>query len=165
MDFSKGVTRSLLLCLLATAVINSCSGNKERKAIVFYIEPIGFEDSLNTIISKGIIGKAAFYKDNKLQIISQNFLTEEYPGMHYLDGLPAGERGIEEGSRKIRAEVTGVPSHNLVLYSLQKYVYKSGKWVKISDMGVMKATSNEKTVYFRDLGKQIINMIVTYTFE
>ena len=153
----------LLICFL----LNRCSDNKKEEN-TFYVEFIGFNDSLGNYLSSNSFGKAVFYKNNQLQILSQNFITEETGDMHYLRGIDKSDANINPGDKKIRIEFIGNYSVDSIQYSLQKYSYENSRWNKISDLGVLKAvTTYKKAKEFsvREFGNQIINTVAAYTFQ
>ena len=156
------------LSLLATFVLTGCSEKSKHASNTFYIELINFNDSLRNFISANSFGKVAFYKNNKMEILSQNFMTEEYPGMHYLEAIPSDWKNIETGENKIRVEFVGNYSIDSIRYSLQKYKYSNNQWNKVSDLGVLKAvTTFKKAKQFsiNEFGKQIVGTVAEYTFH
>lgn len=154
--------------LLSFLTITGCSENSKPAADTYYIELVNFNDSLRNYISTNAFGKVAFYKNNQLQILSQNFITEEYPRMHYLEVIPSDNSSIKTGANKIRVEFVGNYSVDSIRYSLQKYRFKDNQWNKISDLGVLKVvTTFKKAKQFsiNEFGKQIVNTVVEYTFQ
>lgn len=154
--------------LLSFFAMMGCSENSKPAADTFYIELVNFNDSLRNNISINAFGKVAFYKNKQLQVLSQNFLTEEYPGMHYLEGIPYDDSNIKPGENKIRVEFVGNYSVDSIRYSLQKYKFRNNQWNKISDLGVLKAvTTFKKAKQFsvNEFGKQIVSTVAEYTFQ
>lgn len=158
----------LVACLMAGSFL-SCSGPAENKQNNYYIELINFNDSLGNYISANAFGKVAFYKNNELKIMSQNFITEKYQDMHYIAGIDAlGTEKIEPETRKIRVEFVGKYSVDSIKYALSKYSYSDAKWKKISDLGTLKiVTTYKKAKEFAitEFGKQIINSMIAYTYQ
>jgi len=153
----------LLLCFLT-----GCGGSNETAKSTFYIEFVNFDDSLGTYVTMHSTGKVAYYKDNKLQVLSQNYVTEKEPGMNLLEKFTGAETGLPDGSKKIRVEKIGLYPPDSVRYSLQKFVYQDGKWTKISDMGSLKAVTTfnrAKQFYVTELGKQLVTTIAEYSFQ
>lgn len=159
---------SCISLVISVFMISGCFDKSEKRRTLFFIETVGFKDSLEDFLSKNMFGKVIFYKDNKLEILSSNYITEEYPNMHYLEQFTTTPEGLIEGIKKIRIELKGVYPPDSITYSLQKYIYKEDKWKMISDMGVMKATTTfkkAKQFYINECGKQIINTVGAYTYE
>lgn len=157
-----------LWIVLSFFAITGCSENSKPAEDTFYIELINFNDSLRDYISANSYGKVAFYKNNQLTVLSQNFITEKYTGMHYLEAIPSDSKNIKAGENKIRVEFVGSYSADSIRYSLQKYKFKDNKWTKISDLGVLKAvTTFKKAKLFsiKEFGKQIVNTVAEYTFH
>lgn len=145
-----------------------CSSNDDKSTNTFYIELVNFTDSLKTYVSNNTFGKVAFYKNNRIEVLSRNYMTEKYDLMHYLNGIEAIGNKIEPGTQKIRVEFIGAYSVDSIKYSLQKYRYLNNKWIKVSDMGVLKAeTTYKKAKEFSipEFGNQIIITTVEYTFN
>lgn len=164
---SKKINTVVWVLLLFFA-LSGCSENNKPAEDTFYIELINFNDSLRNYISANSFGKVAFYKNNQLTVLSQNFITEKYPGMHYLEAIPADVGNFETGENKIRVEFVGNYSIDSIRYSLQKYKYKNKQWNKISDLGVLKAvTTFKKAKQFsiNEFGKQIVSTVAEYTFH
>ncbi|HAO46320.1 MAG TPA: hypothetical protein PLZ45_01900 [Ferruginibacter sp.] len=160
--------RWVMLPLLFMLLFSACSEETNSKKETFYIELVNFNDSLRNIIAGNSFGKVVFYKENRMQILSKNFMTEEYPVMHYLDGIDALGTQVTPGVKKIRVEFVGEYSADSIRYSLQKYKYADNKWVKLSDMGILKAVTTYKMAkHFsgKEFGKQIINAVAEYTFQ
>ena len=158
----------LFVCIIA-GLISGCSARDEKVKNIYYIELINFSDSLSNYISANSFGKVAFYKKNELKIISQNFITEEYPDMHYISSIDAVEmKEVEPGAKKIRVEFIKIYSVDSIKYALSKYSYRENKWNKISDLGIVKGVTTFKRArefYITEFGKQIINNMITYTYE
>ena len=157
----------VLLFLIGYA---SCSnGSKENSNNTFYIELVNFtNDSLKQSIYKNILGKVSYYEKDVMKILSKNYLSEDYPKMHYYKLIEDLSKSIESGSKKIRVEFGGTYSVDSVSYSLQKFEYKSNEWIKFSDMGFLKATTSYKKAKIfaiDEFGKQIANNIAAYTYD
>lgn len=163
----KTVSRLLVIILIIFSV-SRCSDNNNIKFNVFYIEFINFNDSLGNYLSSNSFGKVAFYKNNQLKILSQNFITEQTGEMHSLMSFTESDKNLKPGDKKIRVEFIGNYSVDSIQYSLQKYSYRNGQWNKISDLGVLKAVTTYKRAKefsVREFGKQIINTVAAYTFQ
>lgn len=172
MDFKKIYkdVRILVLISFSLLFINSCT-NKEKSDIdnTYYIELVNFtKDSLKQNISENIFGKVAYYKKDKLQILSLNYVTDEYPNMHYFKNAQELGKELQPGTKKIRIEFSGEYTIDSISYSLQKFTYRDNEWVKTSDMGFIKATTTyfkAKQFAIKEFSKQIVNTAVAYTYN
>ena len=120
------------------------------------------------MLQKEIFGKVSYYQNNKLEILSLNYLTDDFPQMHYYKNAAELGADIKPETRKIRVEFGGIFTNDSITYSLQKFVYRDKQWKKTSDMGFMKATNThyrEKQFAVDQFGKQILNNVVTYTYN
>jgi len=173
MDYKRrkifSTTKYLFIICLITGFLPGCSEREENRQNTYYIELINFSDSLGNYISANAFGKVAFYKNNELKIMSQNFITEKYPDMHYIAGIDALDtKKIEPETKKIRVEFVGNYSVDSIKYALSKYSYSDNKWKKISDMGTLKGvTTYKRAKEFSktEFGKQIINSMIAYTYQ
>jgi len=86
----------------------SCSEKKDEKEVnTFYIDLENFtSDSLRMTIENGFFGKVSFYKDGRLNIISENYITENLPEMHYFYNAEGLKDDIKEGTKKIKIGFT-----------------------------------------------------------
>jgi len=103
-----------------------------------------------------------------LQIISVNYLTDDYPDMHFYKNAAELQNEIKPETKKIRIEFGGVFTMDSIKYSLQKFVYRDKQWKKISDMGFITSVNNYfKTMKYTvdQFGKEILNNTVTYTYN
>lgn len=159
----------VLIFFLTIVIIVSCSNSKKNTTDTFYIELVNFKnDSLKKEVAEHIFGKVSFYKNNKLEILSSNYVTDNFPDMHSFKNVEALDKGIEPGTKKIKVEFSGNYTVDSIRYSLQKYIYADNKWVKKSDMGFIKGTTTYKKAKeyaIREFGKQIVNNIVVYTYN
>jgi hypothetical protein len=169
MDFKK---LSLFFTALAAVILffTSCSEQeKSNTDNTFYIELVNFNhDSLKQNVSEKIFGKVSFYKGDKLEIVSQNYITEDFPKMHFYKNIADLGKEIEPETKKIRIEFGGKFTRDSITYSLQKFVYRDKQWKKTSDMGFINATNSyygARQVAVDQFGKQILNTIVTYTYN
>src|SRR6187397_513728 len=108
MDFNFFSKKRIGLGLVVVLIFffSSCSGNeKENTSNTFYVEIVNFNDSLEQHISEHIFGKVSYYKNDKLEVISVNYLTDEFPDMHYFKSTKELKNTIEEDTRKIRIEL------------------------------------------------------------
>lgn len=156
---------AILLCIII--FVAGCSG-RENKIDTFYVELVNFNnDTLKKDVSEKIFGKASFYKNDKLEIISLNYVTDNLKDPHYFLNIESLNKNIEAGTRKIRVELNGDYSFDSIKYSLQKYIYKNEAWQKTSDMGLINAyrsAMNEQYVII-DFGDHIQKNVVLYTYD
>ena len=84
--FNKPIIRSVLFCL--TFIYIGCSEkNKSNTSNTYYIEIVNFNDSLKQYVSDNIFGKVSFFKKDKLEILSVNYITDDFPEMHYFKNI------------------------------------------------------------------------------
>lgn len=168
MDYRKIKIFSVVLSLFVffTACNNKEIGNVGN---TFFVELVNFtNDSLKQQISESIFGKVSYYKNNTLNMVSVNYITESYPDMHVFKPFNSKVEKIEEDTRRIRVEFLGKYSSDSISYSLQKYRYNNGKWNKYSDMGAIKEmNSNEdaRNYAIHEYKKNITKNIVEYTYN
>lgn len=159
--------------LLAAFVCCAVSGcNEKEKAGVentFYVELINFsKDSLRQQVEQDIFGKVSYYKNGKLEVLSLNYVTDEFPALHYFYNAALLTDKIPANTRKIRIEFTGDYSVDSIGYAMQKFIYKGNEWVKISDMGVLKGTTTYKKAKLfaiSEFSKQIVRNAVEYSYN
>ena len=167
MDYKK--IYKLFTVLVLTSIIFGCSENKKNNTDnTFYIELVNFKhDSLKKALSEGIFGKVSFYKNEKLEILSLNYITEDYSNMHYFKNADDLVENIEPNTRKIKIEFEGEYKGDSINYSLQKFMYKNKQWVKTSDMGFIKGftTLVRPENRLKDFTDQIIKNTVEYTYN
>ena len=75
MDFRKNTL--FAICLFSVLFFVSCT-EQEKSNIdnTYYIDLVNFNhDSLRQNVSEKIFGKVSFYKNDKLEILSVNYLT------------------------------------------------------------------------------------------
>lgn len=169
MDYKK-VNKSIIKAIMLSTIVFSFYSCAEEKKVdnVYYVELVNFSDSLKNVVSTNINGKVSFHKNNKLEIVSLNYITEDYPDMQYFENIGEIDNPIKPGSRKIRIEFSGKYSIDSIKYSLQKFVYTNNNWWKTSDIGFIRGVSTYKTLSeyaLMEYGNQIINSLVTYIYE
>jgi hypothetical protein len=168
MDYKK---LSVFFMLLCSILFFTACNNKEKANIdnTFYVELVNFtKDSLKQKISENLFGKVSYYKNDKLQIMSLNYVTEDYPDMHFFKQVSELQKNIKENTKKIKMEFKGDYTVDSISYSLQKYVYTNNSWKKYSDMGFIKATNTyQKAKEFAivEYGKQLVNSLVLYSYK
>lgn len=169
MGYNKRSHLYLLGIIIISFSISFCSDERDKNLVnSYYVELVNFNDSLRQFISEGIAGKASFFKNNKLEVVSENYLTESYSDIHYFNIINKQEDNFRDGIKKIRVEFIGEYSIDSIRYRLQKYKYDNEQWNKISDMGTIIGTTTfkrAKLFAFKDFVKQIIDNIVYYTYD
>ena len=172
MDYNKIAIKTCVffIGLLFLFAIGCSNEQKINTGNTYYVEIVNGADSLKQQLLAEIIGKTSYYKNNKLQIISLNYVTEDYPDMHYFKSAQELTPPIKKGVKKIRIEFAGNMTNDSTLYSIQKFTYNDDQWKKVSDLGFIKAYNRnirvEKTAIFEpnDLAKEIIPIIVSTTY-
>jgi len=169
MDFKKS---PLLFTALTVIIIVFASCSEQEKSNTentYYVDLVNFNnDSLKQNVSEKIFGKVSFYRNNKLEIVSVNYITEDFPQMHYFKNAAELGTEIKPETKKIRMEFGGIFTRDSITYSLQKFVYRDKQWIKTSDMGFIKATNTTyrtKQFAIDQFGKQILNETVVYTYN
>ncbi len=167
MDYKK--VKKIIITIAGIILFNGCTDTTSSdKPTSYYIEFVNFNDSLERYISSNIFGKVAFYKDNKLEVISINYISDVSSDMHYFKNIKEAGEEVTFESKKIRVEFFGNYNVDSIRYSLQKYNYKNSEWNKISDIGILKGfTTYKKAKEFaiKEFGTQIINNIAAYSYE
>ena len=169
MDFKK---LSLFFTGLVVIVLFFASCTEQEKSNTdntYYIELVNFNhDSLKQSVSEKLFGKVSYYKNDKLEIVSVNYITDDYPTMHFYKNAAELGKDIKPEIKKIRIEFGGIFTRDSITYSLQKFVYRDKQWKKTSDMGFIKATNTyyrAKQFAVDQFGNQILNNTVTYTYN
>lgn len=168
MDYRRS---SFLFIGLIAAVIffAGCTDQEKNNTTnTYYIELVNFNhDSLKKSISEKLFGKASFYKNSKLEIVSVNYITDFPDDIHFYKNVTELGNEIEPETKKVRLEFGGVFTNDSILYSLQKFVYRDRQWKKTSDMGSIKAFTNAKTNYYMidDFSKEMLTNTVEYTYN
>lgn len=150
--------------------LTSCSGEEKSNVNnIYYVEMVNFNnDSLRQNVAEKIFGKVSFYRNNKLEILSENYITEDFPEMHFFKNAALLGSKIDPETKKIRLEFGGVFTRDSITYSLQKFVYRDKQWKKTSDLGFIKAVNTHfraKQFAIDQFGKQILNETVVYTYN
>lgn len=158
----------IVVFFLVSIIFFSCTQKeKTDRSNTYFIEFVNFKDSLKQYITKDIIGKVAYYKDKKLQILSVNYITAEYPDMHYFSNFDDIAKEVKPGFKKIRIELIGNYSVDSINYSLQKHIFKNNQWKKISDIGVLKLNTTYKKSKVFNIKEFVVPMVknlVEYTY-
>jgi len=168
-----GFKKLSLFFILATTILlffTHCTDQeKSNTANTYYIELVNFNhDSLKQKVSEKIFGKVSYHKENKLEIISVNYLTEDFPDIHFYKSAAELTKDIKPETKKIRIEFGGVFTRDSITYSLQKFVYRDKQWKRISDMGFIKGVNTYKKAKefaVEQYGKQILSEMVLYTYN
>ena len=169
MDFKKSplfFTGLVVIVLFFTSCTEQEKNNTDN---TYYIELVNFNhDSLKQNVSEKLFGKASYYKNDKLEIMSVNYITDDNPTMHFYKNVTELRKEVEPETKKIRIEFGGIFTRDSITYSLQKFVYRDKQWKKTSDMGFIKATNTyyrAKQFAVDQFGNQILNNTVTYTYN
>ncbi len=171
MDFSlfyRTTIKQVVSSLIIFIFIGCSDKEKSNISNTYYIEIVNFNDSLKQYVSDNIFGKVSFYKKDKLEILSVNYITDDFPEMHYFKNVAEIKTKIKPDTKKIKIEFGGDYSIDSIRYSLQKYKYSNRQWVKTSDMGFIKGTTTYKKAKefaIKEFGKQIINNTVLYSYN
>jgi hypothetical protein len=177
MDYKIFYRRVVFVVLVSfIAITYQGCGEKDKIDIsnTFFVELVNFNDSVRNQVINSIVGKVSYFKNNKLQVVSLNYIDERYPDMHYFKNINDQEAN-QVGARKIRVELRGDYSADSTSYSIQRFKYENDAWVKISDMGFIKATVDTRKKAFaeslkedelpvRQLVNQVVNNIVLSTY-
>ena len=145
MDYElyKRKLKTAILYFAAILFFAGCNGNDKNKTEqnTYYVEVVNCNDSLKHSLLSDITGKTSYMKNNKMEIFSLNYLTEYYPDMHYYKEAPENNNNIKEGEKKIRVEFSGNLTVDSTFYSIQRFKFSEKQWIKISDMGFIRASS------------------------
>jgi len=164
--FGKTIMRGVIASIMVI-YFYSCVETKKQN-FFYYVELINFNDSLKKFVVSHINGKATYKKNNKIEIVSLNYITEEYPDMHYFQTIDKIKNTFEPGDKKIKVEFAGSYSIDSIRYSIQRYKYENNQWIKTSDMGFINGYStykNLKEYALKEYGNQIINNLVDCTYN
>ena len=169
MDFKRSFPFFTILVAIILFFAGCADPEKSNIDNTYYIELVNFNhDSLKQDVSKKLFGKVSYYKNNELQIVSVNYITEDYPDMHFFTNVTALDNEFKPETKKIRIEFGGVFTLDSIKYSLQKFVYRDKQWKKTSDMGFITAINTyfKTSQYTIDqFGKEILYNTVTYTYN
>lgn len=167
MDFKnifKYFTVLILTGLTITGIEGCTEKDKSNIENTFYIELVNFKyDSLKNSLAENIFGKVSFYREKELEIVSLNYVTDDFPPMHYFRNAGMLKKEIRPETKKIRIEYKGEFSIDSINYSLQKFRYRNNEWVKTSDMGVIK--DFKKFVQPLNIINEYVRLIVLNTVQ
>jgi hypothetical protein len=168
MDYNR-VTKKILVLFITGYSLYGCLENEKKKGEeTYYVELINFNDSLKDFIFSSIKGKVSFHKNKKLEIFSRNYITENFPDMHYFKPIEEIREPVEPGIQKIQIVFDGNYSIDSIKYFMKKYTFNNKQWRKTSDMGFVKGVSsykNQRVFALKEYGTQIINNIAAYTYD
>ena len=168
MDFKKFF---FLFSLVAVFLffIGCLEQQKNNTENTYYVDLVNFNnDSLKQNLSEKIFGKVSFYRNDKLEILSVNYVTENFTKMHFFKNVAELEKKINPETKKIRIEFGGTFTRDSITYSLQKFTYRNNQWIKTSDMGFIKAINTHmraKQFAVDQFAKQILNEVVVYSYN
>ena len=142
---------------------------KNNTENTYYVDLVNFNnDSLKQNLSEKIFGKVSFYRNDKLEILSVNYVTENFTKMHFFKNAAELEKKIKPETKKVRIEFGGTFTRDSITYSLQKFIYRNNQWIKTSDMGFIKGVNTymrAKQFAVDQFAKQILNEAVVYTYN
>jgi hypothetical protein len=102
--------------------------------------------------------------------MSVNYVTEDYPDMHYFDDIAAIPKPVKNDTRKILIQFEGNYTVDSTSYSLRRYKYKNGEWVMFSNMGSfrvypedMRRKGTDKFLQ-QELNEKVIQNVVLNTY-
>lgn len=158
----------IVVFFLVSIIFFSCTQKeKSDRSNTYFIEFVNFNDSLKQYIEKDIIGKVSYHKDKQLNILSANYVTTEYPDIHYFNNFDDIGKKVKPGLKKIRIELIGNYTVDSINYSLQKHIFKNKQWEKISDIGVLKLNTTYKKSKVFNIKEFVVPMVknlVEYTY-
>ncbi|MBK7434238.1 MAG: hypothetical protein IPI66_10270 [Chitinophagaceae bacterium] len=107
MDY-KIFWKTLILILGFSFFQTGCSEKDDQKEqVTYYVEIGNCMDSLKNKLDAGINGKVSYYQNNQLNVLSLNYVTGQFPDMHYFKSIQELRSPIPEGTKKIRVEFAG----------------------------------------------------------
>lgn len=157
---------------ISSFFIVSCSNQQKLNTTnTYYVEMVNCKDTLKNYLTQNLSGKVSYFKNNKLQVLSLNYITEDYPDMHYYKTIGELDKEIKEGTKKIKIEFAGNYTIDSSSYSVTNYFYKNNSWIKTSDVGFTKASPQNINMYDKsrdffmwDLGGQIVKAVALSTY-
>lgn len=170
MDSRKFPVGRIVVLVFFVLVFMGCSDKEKMNTEnSYYIDLVNFtKDSLKQQVAEALIGKVSFHKNEKLEILSLNYVVKDYPDMHYFIAATDLKEEIKPGTKKIEIKFEGEYSIDSITYSLSKFIYNDKKWVVTSSMKLIKATTTYKKAKefsVKEYGKQIVNNTVLYTYN
>ena len=148
MGFDRLIKRifTLFLCLIGGIVLlTGCRGEKKvDPGNIYHIELKNSSDSFKHAFESRIVGKASFHKNNKLEVLSTNYITEEYPDIHYFKSMAEIGKEPMEGTKKIQVELAGNLTIDSTFYYMVHFQYRDKQWIKTSDVGFIHAFSTNR---------------------
>lgn len=170
MDYNKYTYRPLLVAVTAILLLMAagCGGQEKQQKMnvnnTCYIEIDNTIDTIRKILGQNFFGKTSFYKKDKLEIRSLNYLGDEvYPDMVFYKPMSEIGKDTPQNTRKLKIELAGNYTVDSTYFSITQYHYKGKEWKKFSDQGWMKATLESSSrlgtdsIRFWQLSNQITN--------
>jgi len=152
-------------------VFSACKESKQNKQNTYYVDYVCKNDTMLDLLKKGTSGKVSYYdKENKLQIIPINYMTEDHPDTHYFqvaDELPAKP---ELNTMKYEIIFNESMINDSMAYSFKKYIYTEKGWEARSNMGILKVfnypSHRDKVlkVVKKRVVANVLKMIVLHTY-
>jgi len=168
MEFRKGL---IFTCFLVLLIICGCGNKHDNKdKDTYYVEFTNCNDSLLSLLNKEMNGKFSFYKDNRLNILSLNYLTTNQPDMHFYKTMGELPPSVQDGTKKIKVDFSGNLTNDSTYYSIQRYRYENKEWKKVSDLGMIQAitriprTKKSDPFNYMDLCRQVIEYAASSTY-
>jgi hypothetical protein len=170
MDYKK-IIRNMFIILFTAIMLYGCS-RKEKMNIdnTYYVEITNCPDSVKKPLMAAIAGKTSYYKNRKLQIMSMNYVTEDYPDMHYFNDIAAIGEPVKKGTRKIVIQFKGNYTVDSTFYSVKKFRFRNGSWAMTSDMGYFRVYPEDMNrngadkFLQQELNEKIIQNVVMNTY-
>lgn len=156
--------KQVVMIFAITAIILSGCSDKERKKAenTYFIEITNCPDSIKLSLAANFKGKTCYHdKNGKLQVMSLNYVTDEYDDMHYYKPIEEVGTGIKDNSKKIRITFSGNYRIDSTYYSIERFKYSGQEWKKVSDLGSIRAISSDRKAKKEDLFtlKELISII------
>jgi hypothetical protein len=164
MDYKNNPLLRILFFAFLLTVMHACNEGvqKEKNIIsVYYVDILNGEDSIKTGLAARVFGKVSFYKNDRITLVSKNYMTEVFPESHAYEPVNLLPAKIEPGTKKITVEFSGNFTVDSTYYAVRQFVYDKDKWNKVSDMGFIKAEARYKSEPMKNKMpvKDIVNTI------
>jgi len=168
MEFRTGRIIAFLFVLIS---VSGCTNKQDKKdKDTYYVEFTNCNDSLLYLLNTEVNGKVSFYKDNRLNILSLNYLTGNYPDMHFYRSAVELPAAVPDGTKKIKVDFAGNLTNDSTYYSIQRFLFDKKEWKKVSDLGMIQAitriprTKKTDPFNYMDLSRQVIEYTASSTY-
>jgi len=148
MDYKKTLVLRYFFfaCLLQVMAACNQEDKKEKNIVsVYYVDILNGEDSIKNGLADRVFGKVSFYKNDRITLVSKNFMTEVFPQSHAYEPINLLPAKIEPGTKKITVEFAGNFKVDSTYYAVRQFAYNKNKWNKVSDMGFIKLEARYKS--------------------